>query len=586
MRQSVMIYRPPSRIVFLFLQIIVAMAMLLGLQKCANPVSPSGGPTDVDPPVLLSSVPPMYTTNFNATQIRLTFDEFVELRGINQQLIVSPPMEKAPTFRMRSKTLVVDIPEPLLKNTTYTFYFGDAITDITENNPLQGFHYVFSTGDILDSLSLEGTIVQATDNQPAVGVNIMLYIDNNDTIPLDSLPYFVKPYFMTRSGKDGAFRLNNLPDRSFLLFALEDVNASLTYDQPNERIAFLDSLVRPYYIQKALVSLIESDTTEEPEPIESVVHPDPAELFLFKEKDTIQKFIRASFLKENQLIFVFKLPVQSPEINALGVEVMDTWSLPETNKTGDTLTFWIKDIPADTVFFEVKDSGLVFDTVRVRMQQGQDSKMRRVEVPLVTDADKAPLKMNFTRGAPELNLPYYITFDYPVVQVDPSKILFIESEDTLQANFAFEDAINRRANITHAWKESTAYQIIIPDNTFHDLSGSSNDTIIKHFVTKSLADYGHLFVNITLENPGQNHIVQLLQKEVVLREFHLEQNNQIRFEYLIPAEYRLKVIYDLNGNGEWDTGSYSEKRQPEKVNYFPDEINIRANWDVVEDWEL
>jgi hypothetical protein len=560
--------------------------MLLCFQNCANPVTPTGGPTDVDPPVLLSSVPPMYTTNFDASQIRLTFDEFVELKGINQQLIVSPPMETAPTFRIRGKTLVVDITDPLIENTTYTFYFGEAITDMTENNPLQDFYYVFSTGEILDSLSIKGTIVQASDNQPAAGVNIMLYINNNDTIPLDSLPYLVKPYFMIRSGKDGAFRLNNLPDKSFLLFALEDVNASLTYDQPNERIAFFDSLVRPYYIQQALVSLIESDTTEVAESYEPPVLPDPVEMFLFQEKDTVQRFITASILKEKQLIFVFKIPAQSPEINALNVEDLNTWSLAETNRTGDTLTFWIKDILADTVFFEVMDSGLVLDTVRVRMQQGSDSRRRRADVTLDTDEDRAPLKMNFTRGAPELNLPFYISFDYPVIQSDPSKILFIESEDTLQANFVFEDAINRRAYITHAWKESTAYQIIIPDSTFHDLSGSSNDTIIQHFVTKSLADYGHLFINITLENPGQNHIFQLIQKDVVIREIHVDENNQIRFEYLNPAAYQLKVIYDKNGNGVWDTGSYSDKRQPEKVIYFSDEIIIRANWDVAEDWEL
>jgi hypothetical protein len=560
--------------------------MLLGLQNCANPVSPSGGPADLDPPVLLNSVPPLYTTNFDASQIRLTFNEFIELKGINQQLIVSPPMQTAPTFRIRGKTLVVDISEPLIENTTYTFYFGEAITDMTENNPLQDFQYVFSTGDILDSLSLEGVIVHASDNQRVAGVNIMLYVDNNDTIPLDSLPYFVKPYFMIRSGKDGAFRLNNLPDKSFLLFALEDVNASLTYDQPNERIAFFDSLVRPYYIQQALFSFIETDSTEVSQPYEAPVRHDPVEMFLFQEKDTVQRFITASVLKENQLVFVFKLPAQSPEIKALNVEDLNTWSLAETNRTGDTLTFWIKDIPADTVFFEVMDSGLVLDTVRVRMQKGSDPRRRRADVPLDTDEDRAPLKMNFTRGAPELNQPFYISFDYPVIQSDPSKILFIESEDTLQANFVFEDAINRRAYITHAWKESTAYQIIIPDSTFHDLSGSSNDTIIQHFVTKSLADYGHLFINITLENPGQNHIFQLIQKDVVIREIHVDENNQIRFEYLNPAAYQLKVIYDKNGNGVWDTGSYSDKRQPEKVIYFSDEIIIRANWDVAEDWEL
>jgi hypothetical protein len=562
----------------------MVIALFLILQQCANPVSPSGGPRDLDPPVLVQSVPPLYTTNFDANQIRLTFDEFIELKGISQQLLISPPMEAPPAFRIRGKTLLIDLSEPLKENVTYTFYFGDAIVDMTENNPLQGFQYVLATGDILDSLSLEGSIVHASDNKPADRINIMLYLDNNDTIPLDSLPYLVKPYFMTRSGKEGKFRLNNLPDQSFLLFALEDVNASLTYDQPNERIAFHDSLVRPYFIPRALIGLSGLDTTDQPEPLVPDIRPDPVEMFLFQEKDTVQKFIRASIVREKKLMVVFKLPSSTVGINALGVDDINNWSVRESNKPGDTITLWLKNIPADTVFFEITDAGLVLDTVRVVMQQETVSRKRRTD-DFIADTIN-PLQMTFPRGAPELNQSYSVTFEYPVIQYDPAKILLIELEDTLQANFTFEDDVRRRAFISYTWKESTAYQIIIPDSSFHDLSGRSNDSIIRHFVTKSLADYGHLFMNITLKNPGKNHIIQLLQKDAVVREVQVKGDGRIGFEYLNPGGYHLKVIYDDNGNGVWDTGKYSTGLQPERVAYFPDEVMIRVNWDVIEDWEL
>jgi len=584
MRYSDDLNRLIFRMILPVAQMTMAMAISLIFQLCANPVSPSGGPRDLDPPVLVHSVPPLYTTGFDANQIRLTFNEFIELKSINQQLIVSPPMEEPPTFRIRGKTLLIDLSEPLKEDATYTFYFGDAIVDMTENNPLQGFQYVLSTGDILDSLSLEGSIVHASDNKPADRINIMLYLDNNDTNPLDSLPYLVKPYFMTRSGKDGTFRLRNLPDQSFLLFALEDVNGSLTYDQPNERIAFHDSLVRPYFIPKAFIEPVESDTADQLMPSLPDLRPDPLEMFLFQEKDTVQRLIRASFGKEKQLMFVFKLSSPGTTINPLGVDDPGNWYVPERNKTGDTLTLWIKEIPADTVLFELMDAGLVIDTVRVGMRKGLSSERRKTNDP--ESEAKDPLLITSVRGAPELNQPYHMSFEYPVIQSDPGKILLIELEDTLRAKFTFEDDVNRRAFITYAWKESTAYQIIIPDNTFLDLTGRSNDTIIRHFVTRSLADYGHFFVEITLKNTGKNHIIQLLQKDVVVREHQLKDDGRVGFEYLNPGGYHLKVIYDDNGNGVWDTGSYSAREQPERVTYFPDEIMIRANWDVVEDWEL
>jgi hypothetical protein len=567
-------------------QFAMALSVLLNLQRCANPVSPTGGPRDEDPPVLLKAVPPVYTTNFAEDQIRLTFDEFIELKNINQQLIISPPMETMPDFRIRGKTLLIDLSDDLKENTTYTIYFGNAITDLTENNPQRDFQYVFATGDVLDSLTLRGTIAGAYDNNPSKGINIMLYIDNNDTIPLDSLPYLVKPYFMTRSDDNGNFVLKNLPDHPFLIFALEDLNNSLTYDQPNESIAFHDTLVRPYYIKVPGKVFHENDTIESLEADVPEETHEALKLFLFQEKDTVQRFIRASMIKNNQLSFVFKTSTREPEINPLNIAGDPEWFLLEANKDRDTLTFWLKHIPADTVLFEIRDAGMVPDTVLVRLQQKSISSRKRTDDPVDTDQAKDPIKMSFTRGAPELNLPFLISFEYPVVEYDLSKILLIESEDTLKADFAFKDLVYRRAAIAHDWKESTTYQIIIPDSTFHDLTGRSNDTIIRRFATKTLAEYGHLFVDITLTNPGINHIFQLLQRGQVVREFQLKEDGRIRFDYLIPGNYQLKAIYDKNNNGEWDTGNYRIKQQPERVIFFPGETNIRANWDVVESWEL
>jgi hypothetical protein len=106
------------------------------------------------------------------------------------------------------------------------------------------------------------------------------------------------------------------------------------------------------------------------------------------------------------------------------------------------------------------------------------------------------------------------------------------------------------------------------------------------FRSKTLEDYGNLYVSTLLLNPGANHIIQLLFNEQVTEQLTISEDQRLQFEYLRPGVYRLKVIYDINKNGFWDSGDYFYKLQPERVDFFPAEITVRANWDIEEEWEL
>ncbi|MEZ5197491.1 MAG: Ig-like domain-containing protein [Bacteroidales bacterium] len=184
------------------------------LTFCANPVSPTGGPQDTKPPKMLSASPPLFTRNFSEKKVRIYFDEYVEVKDLSNQLIVSPPMKKNPEVKIKGKSIIIEFDEELLAETTYNIFFGNSIVDITEGNPLSNFQYIFSTGNILDSLSIKGNIYNAFDNSAPEITNVMLYLDNNDTLVFDSLPYFIKPYFMTKTNENGDFTLNNLPGKN------------------------------------------------------------------------------------------------------------------------------------------------------------------------------------------------------------------------------------------------------------------------------------------------------------------------------------------------------------------------------------
>jgi hypothetical protein len=586
------------------------------INSCANPVTPTGGPKDTTPPVLLEADPPLSSLNFNSKKIQLTFNEYVQLKDINEQMLISPPMEEPPEFKIKGKSVIIELKEELKDSTTYNIFLGNAIVDITENNPARNFRYVFSTWDVLDSLSFQGKLINAFDLEPVENINIMLYLNNNDTLPFDSLPYFVKPYYLSRTDEQGLFEFNNLVDESFKIFALEDVNRNLIFDQAGEQIAFVDSLVTPYYIEIPAPDTIAPDTTMRTDTLiiysqieyvnldsswieipdyenmpdsllldtEFLVDglPSPLLMHLFLENDSIQRFLKATMENERKLIFVFRQPTINHQITPLNLVKDTLWKLEEINKTKDTVSYWITELIQDSITFKIADDTVVLDTTDVAIVRKSKNKRQQKK----EDQKIKMLKFITKKGPPELNLNYPVNFAYPIKSYSMENSLFIEGEDTIPPVFEFTDSLGLKGRFRHKWKESTNYKIIIPDSMFFDISNQTHDTVTMSFRTKALADYGNVYIQLKLANPGKNHIIQLFSNKKIHTELNISESQKLAFEYLTPGDYQLKVIYDDNENGKWDTGDYIYNIQPEKVGFFEKTITVRANWDLEEEWKL
>jgi uncharacterized protein (DUF2141 family) len=554
------------------------------ITSCANPVTPEGGPKDTDPPVFLKSDPPLYSKNFKENKIKITFNEFIQLKDVNKQVIISPPMQIMSDFRLKGKSLVIEIKEELKENSTYNIFFGNAIVDLTENNPLVNFQYIFSTGNVIDSLSIEGQLFNAFDLTPAKDISIILYMDNNDTIVFDSLPYFVKPYYMTKTDVSGNFSLKNLANQSYKIFALNDMNGNLIYDQPGESIAFADSLIIPTFIP-----VVENDTLLPDSGLsvnQTPVQPPVAfmKLALFQEIDSVQKLIKATVVKKNQVNLIFKRPVTMPDILPLNIPENNDWAIREFNATHDTIIFWLKNIEQDSLILQVADNGLVLDTAEIVLVKKSKGKK--------TDADDEITKLiyiknNLNKNSIELNQNLMLTFGYPLEKMDTSVLQLFEHDTVpVKALYSFSDSIRRKVEIKYHWKKSTSYTFRFPDSAFFDIHGHTNDSTHLSFVSKSPEDYGNLYLNFVITQEGKNYIIQLLSGEKINREIQVTDSQRISFNYLKPGSYKLKVIEDKNNNGKWDTGDYIYKILPEEVMFFPTEVVVRANWDLEEDWEL
>lgn len=518
------------------IRISLIATLVILLFSCAQQVPLSGGDKDVEAPKETSSFPLNKSLNFSATTVTIEFDEFIQLKNLTSQLIVSPIIEPKPKITVKGKKLVIKLPDNLTPNTTYSINFGSAITDITEFNPFLNYKYVFSTGAFLDSLSYAGHVVNAYDLTPQEKVFVLLY--ENAT---DSTPYLKHPKYVSLTDKEGHYEITNIAEGTYKVFALKDINSNYLFDLPNEEIAF----------KKELISITESSTENR--------------LALFEEDNELQ-YIKSSASKNyGEFIVEFNKPVSNFNASFLNPQVKKEWFLSEGNTNQTKITSWITGLDSlKKVEIIYTDSFTTIDTVTFKV----------VEKKQLLDTSSL-LTSNITAQF-DLNQNIFISLKRPFVSYESDSIQLFE--DSVLVPAFFSDVTLRKFELAYDFKENTNYQLYIPPGTFTDIYGLKNDSLLKQFKTKELSDYGIINLNITPDF-SEDYILQLYRGKNLIAEISYSATQKITYNYLSPGDYSIKLIVDKNKNGKWDTGLYLENKQPEKVIYYEKPIKIRANWD-------
>ncbi|MBR5664118.1 MAG: Ig-like domain-containing protein, partial [Bacteroidales bacterium] len=371
-------------------RIITVIAIAFLLVGCANVVMPSGGPKDTKSPVVLEASPANNSTGFTGKTIHLTFDEFVTLNNPTNNVLISPPVSKKPTYRTSGKTLIIKFEEPLQPNTTYSINFGDAIKDLHEGNIFKGYTFNFSTGASIDSLSLKGKVISASALTPMDGMIVGLYSDDNESVTLDSLPYKVKPNYITTTDKQGVFEFSGLADKDYLVFALKDANSNLIYDLPNEEIAFCTDLIKPYYIDNQIITKPVIDTIKNDsiatndsilisvDSVFDVKKPDYPSyvLYSFIQEDSVQKLFKKELVEEGLLRFVFRYPASNVSINALE-SLPDTFNITPVYSMRQDTILWYFTPCKDSLWISINDGVKISDTTHFSLKPRENVSRRR-----------------------------------------------------------------------------------------------------------------------------------------------------------------------------------------------------------------
>lgn len=588
--------------------------VLAVVYSCASIGHLEGGPIDEDPPRFVEGTPaPGSLNNGKRKRISITFDEYIKLDNPGEKIVISPPQQQQPEVKASSKKVIINLEDTLKANTTYTIDFGDAIQDNNESNPLEGFTYTFSTGDRLDTMVVSGTVLNASNLEPVKGMQVGLHANLEDSA-FTKLPF----ERVGRTDSRGRFAIRGVAPGKYRIYALQDADQNYAFTQPAEAIAFHDSLIVPAWERRTRMDTLWRDTLT----IDTVMAveythylPDDILLRAFKEKVSSQRLARSERLTPKEFSLYFTAPADSlPLLKGLNFDETDAFIIEQTTGRNDTLHYWIKDslvYRIDTLQMSLTylytDSlkQLVPRTDTLRLVSKQRPKTEK-ELKKEQEEKEKERKRREEKGEPPLVETEFLTvdvyapnsmdvYDYitltfaePLAGMNDTAIHLRHQVDSLWEDIPFtieRDTLDHKVyNFLPGvdWEYGGSYSFEADSTAFHGLYGLFTDKIKKDFKVKTPEEYGAIFFNVT--GADSTAFVELLdEKDVVVRTVPVT-DGKADFYFLNPGKYGARLVQDTNGNGEWDTGDFARKVQPEEVFYYWQVLELKENFELTQTW--
>lgn len=567
------------------------------LSRCASIGTPTGGPKDTLPPVVVAVVPEDGATNFKSKSIYIEFDEYVQLKDQQKEIYVSPAMGKKPVFTMRGRGIYIQIKDDsLLPETTYAIEFGSSVADNNESNALHGLRYVFSTGSAIDSLICSG-YTEESYTADSLGKSFIWFyeadsVETPDTY--DSTIFKYKPSKIARSQNNGIFIAQNLKPVPYRVYAIFDANDNQTYEPSIDKVGFVDGVYNPAEMPDFSIWY---------DSVRRYPSADPQLYFrLFTDVSFRRQSLQEATRPEQHKV-VLSFGASNPDIRSLRLDSVpqDKIIVEPLSKGRDTLALWLN-VPSESLPDTLRGE-IVFmahDTLNVLRETKEELKLswRRIEsrdqererernerarakAEAAGEEWKEPptpstfAMIDFAKSAevnPEQDLP--LEFATPLTRFDSTAVellSFGEGGDTLRERAIFiPDTANvRRWRLRSRWLPDRQYRLRIPPDALADITGEGNDSITASLTVSKVEDYATLRLKVTPRHEGDLYILQLVDVNgTLLREERGVGAGEHTMLYVPAGDMRLRIIEDVNGNGEWDGGNLVERRQSERAEFY------------------
>lgn len=600
----------------LFLLALIGLTSLI--TACANQGSgPDGGPYDETPPRIVGMTAPERLQNGKRTKFSLVFNELIKVDNPTEKIIVSPPQIETPEIKVSGRRITVELLDSMRPNTTYTVDFSDAITDNNEGNPLGQYTYIFSTGQTTDTMQMSGYVLNAEDLEPVKGILAGLYQQHHDSV-------FGKRAFdrVARTDASGFFSIKGVaPDRDYRLYALQDADGDFHFTQPSEMLGFLHNDLRAGAFRDTRYDTLWVDSVRyDSIRIIPYTHFTPDDLVVraFKIDVNTRHYLKAQRDVPEWFTTFFTGPSRKrPTIQGLNFDASKAFVV-NASAGNDTLTYWLADttlLRQDTLRF-----AYTYDNWDDSLAQMLPKTDTLELVPKTTFAkraaneakelekwnkqrEKREKRGDFSKSQPPMvalqlradvssslvpNRNILIQFDQPLQRFDTRKMhLRLKKDSTYHdAPYALDTVPNNilAYRLRAEWRPGQEYQLVIDSAAMTSLYGRVNLATDNKFSIAKLEDFGTVF--LSLSNAHESTVVQLLGSDGKPVAQAPTKNGRAEFYYVQPGKYYLRCFFDRNGDGKWTTGSWSPRRDPEEVYYFPKEIEVRANWDLNESWDV
>lgn len=513
--------------------------MVLLIQACASMQTPQGGPKDEEPPKVLKETPKNLSTNFINKKILIEFDEYFKLNNEYTEIAISPALENPPVYKIKQKSLEIELKDTLEANTTYTINFGNAISDVNESNKLVNYSYVFSTGKQIDSLQISGKVLSSDDNLPYKGATVFIF-----PIERDTLFGKKRPAIFTTTDSSGVFALKNLKEATYKIYALkEETGSDRIYNSPKEEIAFLG---QPIKLNKDTANIV---------------------LKLFKEVPERFRVLDKKIETDGRITLIFNKPIKKPSIKFLDNTIKKP--IISYSKNADTALIWLRELTFDSLKMVINDQNKILDTIRLTRNK-RDTYTRTIK-----------FENNLASGKIKPGTSLELTSNLPLTSINKSLVqLMVDSVAQTNFNFDIIDANNRVVRVNYPWRIKKRYSLLFKENAVTDIYGTKNKEISLDIELDEVENYGNLTLNIDRADTSKSYIIQLLnEKKQLLKESPINANALLSYNTISNGKYYVKVIEDINKNEMYDTGNVKNNLQPEKIWLYDKELIIRPNWD-------
>lgn len=512
----------------------------LSLNSCASQSSPIGGPRDTVPPSLDTSFPPNFTTNFQSKTIELIFDEYINLKNANQQILMSPLLESKPEIKLKGKTIFIEFKDSLQQNSTYTISFGSSIADFREGNANKNFKYIFSTGSYIDSLSFSGHIRKTLTGEPEKDLFVALYAITDSTVNLDSLPFKNIPTYYSFTDEEGHFTMDYLKSGKFMFLGFDDPEGDFKLNGNEKIIAFSNKII----------NTIESNGK--------------LDAFSFEPLSDL-RYYGARHQGFGKITFGFNKKPKNLNIKILG---SDSILKLFPNEEADSFSYWFKSPESlDSLAFLISTESKQNDTTLVFLRSYEASKLK--------------IDRKFSQVKKGDTLLFYSNI--PIVSMDTSKMRMIRGSDTFSLQF-YPSSNPFSFKIKNLLSQKPALSVVFLANSFTGINGETNDSTSLKFKNLKQEDLGTLDFKVVAFS-SENLVLEIYgSKNELLQSRRFNDSIALKLKRFFPGKYRARVIFDGNNDGLWTTGNLKNKIQAERIIEYKEEIEIRANWDLELKW--